>query len=57
MAKAASTAKEAVAMFVSTADEAVAEAASITDEASSADKAVAMHRLKRGGGSADARTC
>ena len=57
MAKAASMADAAVAIFTSTANEAVAEAASITDEASSADKAVAMHRLKRGGGSADARTC
>ena len=57
MAKAASTAEEAVAMFAATADEAVAEAASTIDKASLADEAVAVHRLKTGGGSAGARTC
>ena len=56
MAETASTADAVVVMFASTADKAVAEAASTTDEASSADEAVAAHRLKAGGGSAVART-
>ena len=57
MTEAASTADAAVAMLASTADEAVPKAASTTDEALLADKAVAAHRLKAGGGSAGARTC
>ena len=57
MVEAASAAATAVAMLASTADGEVAKAASTTDEASLADKAVAAHRLKTGGGSAGVRTC
>ena len=52
-----STADEAVATLVSTADKAVAEAASTADEASTADKAMAAHRLKMGDSSAGAKMC
>ena len=57
MAEAASTAVAAVVMLALMADKALAEAESTTDKASLADKAVAAHCLKTGGGSAGARTC